>query len=115
MLTLGAVTNNGGRSAAAPCCCELSAALLALLGGHPLISAAVEGIAGRVIERLFGRVHDQVALAVLLCQLERVEGNRDVFLPAPRKPPTPTITAFILPSLSTSRSLTSPILLSWLS
>src|SRR4030095_15355715 len=79
MLTLGAVTNNGGRSGAAPCCCELSAALLALLGGHPLISAAVEGIAGRVIERLFGRVHDQVALAVLLCQLERVEGNRDVF------------------------------------
>src|SRR5712691_6424019 len=34
------------------------------------------------------------------------------FSPAPRKPPTPTINAVILPSLSTRTSMISPILLS---
>ena len=43
---------------------------LALLRGHPLVSTAVKGIAGRLLEGFLGRVHDQVAFAILVGQLE---------------------------------------------
>jgi hypothetical protein len=64
---------------------RLPIVLSTLLGGDPLLSAAIKGIARRVIERLFGGVHHQVALAVLLCQLERAEGNRDVLFAGAKK------------------------------
>ena len=52
----------------------------ALLGWNPLLGGAIEGIARRALERLLGRVHDQVAFAILVGQLERIEWNRHILL-----------------------------------
>src|SRR6202161_4905862 len=41
-----------------------------------------------------------------------VNGTATSFSPAPRKPPTPTISVLIWPDLSTSTSMISPILVS---
>src|SRR6185503_5095934 len=51
-------------------------------------------------------------LLSLLVTWTALNGMATSFSPMPRKPPTPTISAVILPSRSTSTSMISPILLS---
>jgi hypothetical protein len=56
-----------------------------LLGWHPLRGGAVKRITGRALKRLLGRIHDEVALAILVGQLERVEWNCDIFFTCAKK------------------------------
>src|SRR6476661_9489633 len=52
---------------------------LALLGRRqPHILAVVVAVAWRRLERFLGRVEDQIALAVLLCDLQRLKRYGDV-------------------------------------
>src|SRR6266478_4539696 len=55
------------------------------------------------------RYHLLLSLVVVLTELK---GTATSFSPMPRNPPTPTTSAVILPSRSTSTSMISPILLS---
>ena len=87
------------------------AAILVL--GNPLLLGPIKRQTGSAIERVLIGVHYEITLAVLILQLKLIEGNGYVLFARSKKPPTPMMAAFTLPSFSRIRSLTSPILLSF--